>query len=133
MELRFVLVLDKWFALHAGAEREDILSRLDLLASHAQYTLENPNRVRSLVGSFAFYNTAGFHHSSGSGYRYLADIVIKLNSINPQVAARLITPLTQGKKFDLSRQEKMRTQLIRIGETPELSSDLYEKIHKSLG
>lgn len=127
-----VLVLDKWFGLHAGAEQSDILSRLDLLTSHQQFSMENPNRVRSVVGTFAFFNTSGFHNTNSSGYRYVADAIIKLNGINPQVASRIVTPLLQFNKFDLLRQELMRTQLMRIGDTPNLSPDLFEKISKAL-
>ena len=126
------LVLDKWFALHANTPRTDILARLELLASHAQYSVSNPNRVRSLIGSFAFYNVPGFHALDGSGYRYLADYLIKLNTVNPQIAARLITPLTQWQKLDPKRQELMQHQLLRISNVPNLSKDLYEKITKSL-
>ena len=126
------LVLDKWFALHANTPRIDILARLDMLGAHAQYSISNPNRVRSLIGSFAFYNVLGFHALDGSGYRFLADYLIKLNDINPQVAARLITPLTQWQKLDVKRQELMQHQLLRISDTPNLSKDLFEKITKSL-
>ncbi|WP_340678102.1 aminopeptidase N [Paraglaciecola sp.] len=126
------LVLDKWFALHANTPRADILSRLDILSGHAQYSISNPNRVRSVVGSFAFYNVPGFHAPDGSGYAYLANYLIKLNKINPQVAARLITPLTHWRKVDKQRQGLMQHQLMRISDIPELSKDLFEKITKSL-
>jgi aminopeptidase N len=126
------LVLDKWFTLHANTPRPDILARLELLAGHAQYSISNPNRVRALVGSFAFYNVLGFHSADGSGYRYLADYLIKLNKINPQVASRLITPLTHWQKVDKQRQALMQHQLMRISDIPELSKDLFEKITKSL-
>lgn len=127
-----VLVLDKWFALHAGANREDILSILPLLTSHRKFSFDNPNRVRSVVGTFAFYNVENFHKKDGSGYRYVADNIIQLNNINPQVAARIITPLLNWSRFDQSRQEQLRLQLARIAETENLSKDLYEKVSKSL-
>ena len=126
------LVLDKWFALHANTPRHDILARLEMLSGHAQYSIANPNRVRSLVGSFAYYNVPGFHALDGSGYRYVANYLIKLNEINPQIAARLITPLTQWQKLDPERQHLMQQQLMRIADIPKLSKDLYEKISKSL-
>lgn len=126
------LVLDKWFALHANMERSDILARLPLLLSHEKFSLDNPNRVRSVLGSFAFYNVLGFHAIDGSGYKFLADYLLKLNSVNPQVAARVITPLTQWQKFDPKRQELMRYQLARIADCKELSKDLIEKVSKSL-
>ncbi|MDP5040418.1 MAG: aminopeptidase N C-terminal domain-containing protein, partial [Paraglaciecola sp.] len=109
-----------------------ILTRLDILAGHAQYSISNPNRVRSLVGSFAYYNVPGFHAVDGSGYKFLADYLIKLNTLNPQIAARLITPLTQWQKVDAKRQALMQHQLMRISDIPQLSKDLFEKISKSL-
>jgi aminopeptidase N len=126
------LVLDKWFALQANTQRADILARLEILMGHDQYTINNPNRVRALIGSFAFYNVSGFHNIDGSGYKFLADYLIKLNDINPQVASRLITPLIQWQKVDTKRQALMQHQLMRIGDTKGLSKDLYEKITKSL-
>jgi aminopeptidase N len=125
------LVLDKWFSLHANTPRPDILARLEILAGHAQYSISNPNRVRSLVGSFAYYNVPGFHAIDGSGYAFLADYLIKLNTVNPQIAARLITPLTQWQKVDKKRQALMQHQLMRISAIPNLSKDLFEKISKS--
>ena len=127
-----VLVLDKWFGLHAGAETDDILAKLDLLTAHAHYSASNPNRVRAVVGTFAFFNIPGFHNLNGSGYRYLADAVISLNSINPQVASRLITPLSEWQRYSENRQDLMKGQLMRIADQPELSSDLYEKVSKAL-
>jgi aminopeptidase N len=126
------LVLDKWFALHANMERSDILVRLPLLLSHEKFSIDNPNRVRSVLGSFAFYNVLGFHAIDGSGYQFVADYILKLNSVNPQVAARIITPLTQWQKFDSKRQELMRYQLARIADCKTLSKDLIEKVSKSL-
>ncbi|MEP2651069.1 MAG: aminopeptidase N [Paraglaciecola sp.] len=126
------LVLDKWFALHAKTNRADILPRIELLMSHAQFTINNPNRVRALIGSFAFFNVKGFHKIDGSGYKFVADYLIKLNSVNPQVAARVITPLIQWQKVDKERQGLMQHQLMRIGNTKGLSKDLFEKISKSL-
>ena len=126
------LVLDKWFALHANTNRSDILARISILMKHSQFTINNPNRVRALIGTFSFFNVAGFHHIDGSGYKFVADYLIKLNEINPQVAARIITPLIQWQKVDKTRQQLMQYQLVRIGDTKGLSKDLFEKISKSL-
>ena len=126
------LVMDKWFGLQANAQRSDILSRLELLKEHAGFSIKNPNRVRALIGTFCFYNTEGMHHISGSGYRWLADQLMMLDGINPQVAARLITPLLQFRRYDQKRQELIRHQLLRLADMPDLSPDLYEKVTKSL-
>ena len=126
------VVMDKWFALHATAPSHDVLAKLTLLASHQQFNIKNPNKVRSLVGSFAFYNTTGFHAADGSGYQYLTDYLIELDEINPQVAARLVTPLIQFKKFAKTQQDLMKVQLQRLLGRRKLSKDLYEKVSKSL-
>ena len=127
-----VLVLDKWFVLHATRESDDILSILDKLTEHPQFSWSNPNRVRAVVGAFAMQNPSGFHKADGSGYRYLADTIIKLNEINPQVASRLITPLNQWQQYDASRQKLMKAELKRISEHPNLSANLFEKVSKAL-
>jgi aminopeptidase N len=126
------LVLDKWFALHANTERSDILARISMLTGHTQFTINNPNRVRALIGTFSFFNVAGFHNIDGTGYKFVADYLIKLNGVNPQVAARIITPLIQWQKVDSTRQQLMQHQLMRIADTKDLSADLFEKISKSL-
>jgi aminopeptidase N len=126
------LVLDKWFVLHANTNRSDILTRISTLMEHSQFTINNPNRVRALIGTFSFFNVAGFHKIDGSGYKFVADYLIKLNEVNPQIAARIITPLIQWQKVDKTRQQLMQHQLRRIGDTEGLSKDLFEKISKSL-
>jgi aminopeptidase N len=126
------LVLDKWFVLHANTNRSDILTRISTLMDHSQFTINNPNRVRALIGTFSFFNVAGFHNIDGSGYKFVADYLIKLNEVNPQIAARIITPLIQWQKVDKTRQQLMQHQLRRIGDTEGLSKDLFEKISKSL-
>ncbi len=129
---RDVLVLDKWFSLHAGTHRQDILARLQLLKSHPEFTMSNPNRVRAVIGTFAFFNVIGFHNLNGEGYRFVADHIIQLNDLNPQVASRLITPFLQWKRFENKRRGLMQHELMRIGDHPSLSRDLYEKVSKSL-
>ena len=126
------VVMDKWFALHAGAHRTDILSRLDLLQSHAAFDRKSPNKIRSLIGTFAFYNPFGLHQKSGVGYKYLVNQLRDLDTINPQVAARIVTPLLDWKKFDLNTQQTIREQLGRLLNQKELSKDLFEKVSKSL-
>ncbi|GGD52398.1 aminopeptidase N [Lacimicrobium alkaliphilum] len=126
------LVMDKWFALHAGRQHPQSLSNLQLLMAHSRYSINNPNRVRSVMGTFAFYNTEGFHRRDGSGYKFLTDYLLELDSVNPQVAARLITPMIQYAKLDEHRQHQIRLQLLRLFEHKTLSRDLYEKVQKAL-
>jgi aminopeptidase N len=126
------VVMDKWFSLHATTLRSDILSRLDLLQAHAQFSIKNPNKVRALIGSFAFYNTQGFHAADGSGYRYVVDYLAELDKLNPQVASRIITPLLQLNRYNERHQGLMRAQLSRLFTHKTLSRDLFEKLSKTL-
>ncbi len=125
------LVIDKWFATQALSTRGDTMDRVKQLAEHPDFTLHNPNRVRSLVGSLSG-NQLYFHSENGSGYRFLADIVIALDPINPQTAAKMLPPLGRWKRFDEGRSGLMRAELNRILATPGLSKDVFEQASKSL-
>ena len=126
------LVLDKWFTLQAISGRADTLSAVQALAKHPDFDLRNPNRVRSLVGAFAAGNPAQFHSASGEGYRFLADMVIALDPVNSQVAARMISPLGDWKRQSAERAAIMKQELGRILALPGLSKGTYEKVSKSL-
>lgn len=126
------LVLDKWFAAQALSTREDTPVAVERLAGHPDFTLRNPNRLRALVGSFGV-NQRAFHTASGRGYRFLANTVIEADRINPQTAARLVTPLGRWRRFDEERAAMMRTELERIADVEALSKDVYEQVTKSLG
>jgi aminopeptidase N len=125
------LVLDKWFALQAAAQRPDTIEVAEELARHADFTIKNPNRWRALVSNFAA-NQWAFHHASGRGYRFLADMILEVDRINPQVAARQVPSLGRWKRFEPGRAELMRTELERIVRTPGLSKDVFEQASKSL-
>ncbi|OSN02764.1 MULTISPECIES: aminopeptidase N [Lonsdalea] len=126
------LVMDKWFTLQATSPETDVLDRVRALLKHRSFSLNNPNRLRSLVGAFTSANPAAFHASDGSGYRFLTEMLVDLNTRNPQVAARLIEPLIRLKRYDRSRQEQMRKALETLKALPNLSGDLFEKITKAL-
>jgi len=125
------LVLDKWFSAQAYSTRSDTAAAVEALARHPDFTLANPNRVRSLVGAFAA-NQRAFHEKSGRGYRFLADKVIEVDRLNPQTAARLVPPLGRWRRFDEARGAMMRTELQRVLATPGLSKDVFEQVSKSL-
>jgi aminopeptidase N len=127
-----MLVLDKWFTVQARAGMPDTLKQVERLMCHPDFTLSNPNRVRSLIGAFAAGNPARFHDPSGGGYRLLAGKVIELNGRNPQLAARLLGPLTRWRGLAQSYQELMRGELQRILDSGDLSPDVYEVVSKSL-
>jgi aminopeptidase N len=125
------LVMDKWFGLQAAAQRADTLEQVRRLADHAEFTLANPNRARALIGSFSM-NQWAFHRQGGDGYRFVADMILALDQVNPQVAARLVPPLGRWRRFAEDRAGLMRTELERILKAPGLSKDVYELASKSL-
>jgi aminopeptidase N len=125
------LVLDKWFTVQALSARPDTAAAVDKLARHPDFTLANPNRVRSLVGAFAA-NQRAFHEASGRGYRFLADMLLAVDRLNPQTAARLVPPLGRWRRFDEARAQLMRAELERIVAVPGLSRDVFEQASKSL-
>jgi len=126
------LVMDQWFSVQAGSTLPGGLQRVRELMEHPAFTLKNPNKVRALVGAFAGQNLINFHAADGSGYRFLADLVIELNGFNPQIASRQLAPLTRWRKYDAARQALMKAALVRIRDSGELSSDVYEVVSKSL-
>lgn len=127
------LVMDKWFMLQATSPAANVLENVKALMRHPSFSLANPNRTRSLIGAFASGNPSAFHAKDGSGYRFLTDVLVELNSRNPQVASRLIEPLIRLGRYDAERQQLMREQLLRLQKLDNLARDLFEKITKSLG
>ncbi|MPT46796.1 MAG: aminopeptidase N [Sphingobium sp.] len=125
------LVLDKWFQTQALSFHPDVVENVRVLAAHKDFTLTNPNRVRSLYGAFAA-NQWAFHSGEGEGYRLLADLILALDPINPQTAARMVPPLGRWRRFDAQRSERMREELMRIVAKPGLSKDVTEQVSKSL-
>ncbi len=126
------LVMDKWFALQAMQPGAATVERVVGLMDHAAFSLTNPNKVRSLIGAFSMSNPTGFHTASGAGYRYLADRVIELNRLNPQVAARMVGAFNSWKRYDADRQQLIQAELQRIAATPELSADVAEIVGNAL-
>jgi aminopeptidase N len=125
------LVIDKWFGVQAAAQRPDTVDQVVALAEHPKFNPANPNRLRSIAISFGM-NQWAFHDESGRGYRFLADLILKADKLNPQVAARLVPPFGRWQRFEPKRAALMRAELERILSTPGLSKDLYEQVSKSL-
>jgi aminopeptidase N len=125
------LVLDKWFAIQALSSLPDTPRAVETLKTHPDFDLRNPNRIRALVGSFAG-NQVRFHAASGVGYRLYADTIIQLDPTNGQVAARMVSPLGQWRRFDADKQRLMRAELRRILELPNLSRNTFEMASKSI-
>jgi aminopeptidase N len=126
------LVVDKWFTLQSTSPQPETLARVRELMGHPAFTMLNPNRVRALVGAFAHGNPALFHDLSGAGYAFVTDRVLELDPLNPQVAARMMAPLSRWRRYDSDRQTLMRQQLERLRAQAGLSSDVGEIVQKSL-
>jgi aminopeptidase N len=125
------LVLDKWFAIQALSSLPGTPGAVEALKAHPNFDLRNPNRVRALVSSFAG-NQVRFHDASGVGYRLYADTIIQLDPTNGQVAARMVSPLGQWRRFDTGRQGLMKRELQRILDLPGLSRNTFEMASKSV-
>jgi len=125
-------VVDKWFAIQAASPLPDALDKVRSLTTHPAFRLTNPNKVRALIGRFSMGNQVRFHSREGSGYRFLADQVIELDAINPQMAARLVSALSRWNRFDADRQALMQDELKRIASLAKISKDVFEIVSKSL-
>jgi aminopeptidase N len=126
------LVMDKWFGLHAASSLPGALATVRALTNHPLFSLRNPNRVRALIGVFAQQNPVNFHQPSGEGYRFLTGMILRLDPINPQIAARLVRSFTRWKRYDANRRHLMRCELERIASSQGISRDVYEIASKSL-
>ncbi|MCD2528220.1 aminopeptidase N [Providencia huaxiensis] len=126
------LVMDKWFTLQGANPAKEALANVRELLGHRSFSMSNPNRVRSLVGAFTAGNPVNFHAEDSSGYQFLYEILVDLNTRNPQVASRLIEPLIRLKRYDEKRQAQMRKVLEQLKALDNLSGDLFEKITKAL-
>jgi len=125
------LVMDQWFIVQATCQLPNTLDHVKKLMHHPAFNIKNPNKVRSLIGVFAGQNHIAFHDKSGAGYEFLADQILALDKLNPQIASRLITPLTRWHKFGEVRQQLMKAQLTRIKAEATLSKDAFEVVEKS--
>jgi len=126
------LVVDKWLGVQATSELPGTLAEVERLMGHEAFDVRNPNKVRSLVGAFCSANAVRFHDASGAGYRFLADNVLRLDKLNPQVAARMVGIFSRWRRYDEARREMQRKELARIVAEPSLSRDVFEVVTKSL-
>lgn len=126
------LVMDKWLNLQAQSRETNALETVKALMKHSAFSMQNPNRIRSLIGAFINHNHKGFHAENGSGYKFLEEILTELNYKNPQVASRLIEPLLIFKRYKVKNAEMIKAVLQRLSQLDDLSNDLSEKINKAL-
>jgi aminopeptidase N len=125
------LVMDKWFQTQALADHERTVERVQQLMQHSDFSIDNPNRVYSLLAAFT-QNLAQFHRADGAGYRLVGEVIERLNNSNPQVASRLLSAFMSWKRYDPARQALMKQQLEKLQALPKLASDLQEKVENSL-
>jgi aminopeptidase N len=126
------LVVDKWLSLQATSHLPDTLERVKSLLTHPAFDMKNPNKVYALIAAFTHRNPVRFHASSGKGYEFLTECVLELNQFNPQIAARMLKPLSEWRRYDDHRQRLMRLQLEEIKKQKNISKDVTEIVIKSL-
>ena len=127
------LALDKWFAVQAQLPGEPALDCVLALENDSAFTLKNPNRVQALLGAFVRNNPSGFHRADGAGYRILAERLVTLDALNPQVAARLATAFNGWQRLELGRREAARAAITELAGHAGLSRNLTEIIGSVLG
>ncbi|NJL09052.1 MAG: aminopeptidase N C-terminal domain-containing protein, partial [Methylacidiphilales bacterium] len=127
------LVVDKWFALQATIPEAGTLDRVRALMAHPAFSTSNPNRVRSLIGSFATANQTQFNRPDGAGFELVAAMVLELDPRNPQVAARLLAAFKSWRALEPVRRASAEAVLRRIAATEALSSDVRDIVERSLG
>jgi len=107
--------------------------RVVALSQHPDFNLANPNRARSLLYAFGAGNPIGFHREDGNAYRFLADQILELDSINPQVASRIVSSFNQWRRYEPVRGGLMKDELERIASHPGISKDVSEIVERALG
>jgi aminopeptidase N len=126
------LVVNQWLAVQAGSAEYGTIDNINKLLEHESFDIKNPNKVRSVIGAFAGQSLINFHAPDGAGYQLLADKIILLNRLNPQIASRLVSPLSKWSRYIDSQAQQMKRQLQRIMAEEDLSKDVYEVVSKSL-
>jgi aminopeptidase N len=126
------LVVNQWFTVQALCSQPGTLDAVRKLMDHPAFDIKNPNKVRALIGVFCRVNAVNFHQADGESYQFLADQVLTIDKLNPQIASRLIAPLSVWRKYPKQSQTLMTAQLKRVIAAPDISKDLYEVVSKSL-
>ncbi|MGB9152257.1 MAG: aminopeptidase N [Alphaproteobacteria bacterium] len=124
-------IMDKWLAVQAGAKRNDVLKTVNKLLRHPAFTFKNPNRISALIGVFAG-NGLGFHAKDGSGYRFIAEMILKIDPLNPHSSSALAKAFARWRDYDPKRQKLMLAELKRLSAHKKLSPNVTEIVSKSL-
>ena len=125
-------VMEQWFAVQSSSPEMGTLEHVKALMNHPDFELKNPNKVRAVLGGFCMRNPAQFHREDGAAYQFLAELILQLDKLNPQVASRMLTPLTRWKRFNEHTRQQMKAALEAIRAGGELSPDVFEVVSKSL-
>ncbi len=124
--------MDKWLAVQAGAKRKGVLKDVQKLLRHPAFDIKNPNRISALIGAFAG-NVLGFHAKDGSGYRFVADMILRIDPLNPQSAARLAKSFARWRDYDDRRQQLMKPRSCgALAGVEKLSANTAEVVGRSL-
>jgi aminopeptidase N len=126
------VVMDKWFALQSISSLPQTLDNVRILTNHPAFEKNNPNKIRALISTFSRFNQLRFHAADGSGYGFIAEQVLRLDPLNPQTAARLVSVFNNWRKYDAKHKAQMKDQLQRIVKTPNISGDVFEIVSKAL-
>ena len=124
--------MEKWFAHEASAPLIGTPDHCDTLMAHSAFDANNPNKLRSVLSVFAAMNTPNFHAEDGSGYRYIAKHIADIDQRNPQIAARMVLPLTRFGRYAEERKAMMKGALVMIKNSMSISKDLSEVVNKAL-
>ncbi len=126
------LVIDSWFAYQAASPLASSLATVERLTRHPLFSIENPNKVRALIGTFAMANPINFNRPDGKGYAFVAERVLELDAFNPQIAARILSAFRSWKALEPKRQQVARKTLQRVAKARPLSHDVTEIVSKML-
>jgi len=126
------LVIDKWFSTQATIPGAGALARVKALMDNPRFIATNPNRVRSLIGTFAFGNPTGFNRADGEGYRFLAEQILAIDPRNPQLAARILTSMRSWRSLEPQRADHARAALSTIEHAATLSTDVRDIVERML-
>ena len=125
-------MLDKWFMLQAGDPHPRALARVQALAAHPAFRWSNPNNVHALVGAFALRNPRAFHRADGDGHRFVADAVLRVDALTPQVSARVATAFAGWRRYRAGLRASMQAELRRMAAAPSISPDLADILSRCL-
>jgi aminopeptidase N len=126
------LVINMWFAAQAQSPRSETLDEVKALCAHPLFKLTAPNRVRALIGTFAAANPLQFNRADGAGYQFLADKVLEIDALNPQVAARMLSAFRSYRSLETKRRTRAKAVLTQVASAPSLSRDCHEIVSRML-